>query len=167
MVFKCGPPRASRDSTIRFQQMSIRSTSSNDTSGSARDHQHCQHLAVTALQRGCFASLHQPATVECLLVSQPANAKNYVRHSVDSQPPSSRRENYQPGCHEEERRVCRLASRYDGGFDRHPTGTPDSWLRACYEEDAMSSPPLLAQARPLQRSFCQCASGTLSFPDCL
>jgi hypothetical protein len=50
-----------------------------------------------------------------------------VRNPVDSQPPSYRKEDYQPGCRKEERRIRRPASRYDDSSDiiQQARPTPD------------------------------------------
>jgi hypothetical protein len=48
---------------------------SNVATSSARDRQHCQYLAVTALQRVCSADLCQPAMAEGSSISLPAIAR--------------------------------------------------------------------------------------------
>jgi hypothetical protein len=124
------------------------STCSNVATSSARD---CEH--DPALQLVYFTGLWQPVRAEGSLVSPPAMVKNFIQHPVDPQPPSDRKEDYQLGCCEGERQARWIASRYNDSFAHHSTGAPDSWLRVCYEEDATSLPPLLAQCRPLQKEF--------------
>jgi hypothetical protein len=138
---------------------SVRSTSSNVGTGSARDHQHRQRSSVAT-----------PLTVREQLCSESTQPAGHGRRLARLH---ERPQGRPLLCCKEERRVTPPSSPLRRAL--RPVSSRRSWLQsnvpfmaphssACYEEDAISSPPLLAPASPLQEEFPSVCIGHTELP---
>jgi hypothetical protein len=133
--------------------VNVSSTSRNVGAGSARNRQHRQRSSVAT-----------PLTTREQTFSESTPPADHGRRLARLHRATAARKTAESR---------QLASRYDEHYARYPAGAPGfkqtALFRAphspaCYEEDAISSPPLLATSSPVQEEFPSVCIGHAQLP---